>query len=134
ISDHLVQDLTDSSIPIDTWDYNNLPTLVPPIEEICDAGSEQPRNGKCTFDFTYKGDCNSGSESIVRSWTIKWDGDGDGDGVLDEIGRPEYCRKNEDTISCGNVVKLGFFGLFNLIISVLALIGVYFVLAWKKKL
>jgi hypothetical protein len=103
-----------------------LPADIGEIQRICDAEDEVPQEGKCVFTFDYKGDCNAGSEDVVRTWTVVWN--------ADDPLKPNYCQPGSDTLSCGNVVKLGFFGLFNLIVSVLALIGVYLVLAWKKKL
>ncbi|MAG02958.1 hypothetical protein CMI42_06475, partial [Candidatus Pacearchaeota archaeon] len=124
VSDHKVQDLTDNSAPIQNWDYNSLPSN---ISELCSAGSDTPQSGKCSFDFKYEGNCNDGDEFVVRSWIVHWD---QGDGG--ESARPGYCEDDSDTVICGNVVKLGFFSLWNLLIVVLGLVVFYgFVLGRK---
>jgi len=115
ISSHKVQNWTSASLPAPIWDYSNLPAN---IGALCNAGSDVAQSGKCTFNFAYVGDCGTGDEFVQRSWTVYWDG---------QAGQPPaYCVDGADTISCGNVVKLSFFGLWQFVLVILCLAGLYF--------
>ena len=119
VSNHKIKIIT-SSAPFQSWDYTNFPA---DITNICLSSEEPHIQGKCTFTFTYSGSCESGDDFIKRSWTADWSTISD--------PAPDYCRDETDTVSCGDIVKLGFFGLWNFITIVLFL-TIFYYLYTKK--
>jgi hypothetical protein len=65
----------------------------------------------CSFAFTYTGDCSDGDEYIRRDWTA--------------TGTLSFCQNGNDIIACAQLVRLDFFNWINLVITILALIGIY---------
>ena len=114
VSNHKIKVIT-SNVPFQSWDYTNLPS---DITNICIATELPEIQGKCAFTFTYSGSCESGDDFIKRSWTADWSTISD--------PAPDYCRDQTDTISCGDIVKLDFFGLWNLLTVALFLIIFYY--------
>jgi len=105
-------------LPNTVWDLSG---GVPPTGmEVCDPGSDpDPVIGQCNFEFTYTGDCSEGYDYIRRSWSASWD-------PPEAEQMPDYCKPGSDTISCENVVRLGFFNWVNVVIVVFILIVIYY--------
>ncbi len=103
------------------FDFNNLPNN---IQQSCNAQSS-PISGECTFDFTYQGNCDT-DEFIRRSWTASYEN------AAASSNDPEYCADGTDSIPCGQIVRLPFFNNFNLIITILSLITIYYFIIKKR--
>ena len=86
----------------------------------CNGGS----GGTCTFIESTNDDCSDGF--LTYSWTSAWTGPA-GD-------EPEECSDGSKVIECPVQIQLPFFGIYNLIVSMLLIAMVYFIMFKKKKL
>ena len=120
VSSHKVSKVTQDKI--ENFDYDNLPGN---ISSTCNSRGE-PTTGKCVFDFTYSGSCLDGDEFVIRSWTAFFETN------AASANNPDYCVDGSDAIPCEKVVRLDFFNFFNLIITILTLIVIYFLLNKNK--
>ncbi|MFH1358593.1 MAG: hypothetical protein ABIH37_01765 [archaeon] len=115
------EDLEDTTIPIRTWSY----PLDTTGQTYCSISSVEDNTGTCQLPMTITGSCEDGDTFIRRSWGFVWSGD--------PSLKPLSCVAGSDTISCENVVRLGFFNYINIILIVLILIAIYFAIIKKQK-
>ena len=78
---------------------------------------------RCEFDFSIVDNCDS-TGFIDRTWTVEWL---NSDGTPSSTLPPLYCQPGDDQVTCENIVKLPFFGLWQVILTIVSLAGIYFI-------
>jgi len=121
-SNHKVGKISEDRIQ--NWNFSSLPTTI-----LSDCSAPGPsQSGQCTFEFTYQGNCLDGDEFITRSWTADYATTGAT--ATDPL---DYCQPGSEIIPCERVVRLPFFGIQNIILTIMVLIIIYYFIIRKKK-
>jgi len=81
--------------------------------------------GRCVYTETSTGSCETDG-FLSSSWTAVWFGD--------PSEREASCVGGEKVIECPAQIPLSFFNLYNMLITLLAIAGIYGILSLKKKL
>jgi hypothetical protein len=94
----------------------------------CKAGSSEidspTEEGYCKYDTNTVGSCEGGG-FLIAEWTATWEGD--------ENDESAKCVDGSRTIECPAQIQLAFFNLYNMLITLLAIAGIYGILSLKKK-
>lgn len=107
----------------DTWSVQDQASE---INAACnDPGRE--RTGACSFTFTYTGSCLDGDEFVTRSWTADYENSGAS--FSDPLG---YCEPGSEIIACERVIRLPFFSLQNIIVTIILLVLIYWFILRDK--
>jgi len=80
--------------------------------------------GKCIYTSTTTGSCADGG-FLTSSWTAEWIGDAS--------SREASCRSDSAVIECPAQIQLAFFNLYNMLITLLAIAGIYGIISLRKK-
>jgi len=91
------------------------------LNTVCGTGIPE-LNGTCIYSVSGSTECSGGYRHI--SWSARWTGS--------ESSRPVNCVDGSKTIACVAGALLGFFSLFNFILSV-SLIIVFYIFITKRK-
>jgi len=91
----------------------------------CSIGSTNPPIGTCTYTSTTTGSCETDG-FLSSSWTALWTGS--------SSSREASCVDGTKVIECPAQIPLSFFNLYNMLITLLAIAGIYGILSLKKKL
>jgi len=102
------------------WDTSE--SLCESIWEIKSPPSPAGEAGRCEYTETTTGSCEDGF--LTSSWNATWTGS----------GINSDCVDGQKIIECPAQIQLAFFNLYNMLITLLAIAGIYGILSLRKKL
>lgn len=103
-------------------EWNTSESLCKSIWEIESPPSSPEEAGRCTYTETTTGSCDTDG-FLNSSWTATWTG-----------SNPNAaCADGQKAIICPAQVQLAFFNLYNMLITLLAIAGIYGILSLRKK-
>jgi len=118
VSDHKIEKISTR----ESWNYASPPAN---INSICDTPEEATLD-TCSFVFSYTGSCLDGDEFITKSWTAERKNNAASFSDLD------YCSPGSEIIACERVIRLPFFSLQNIIVTILIIGLIYYWRIHKK--
>jgi len=115
-----------SCTDFDNYDYGNLDCGGDcQFDTQCFRDSDSPTVvGKCVYTSATTGSCETDS-FLTSSWTATWIGDAS--------SRSTSCVDGQDVIECPAQIQLAFFNLYNMLITLLAIAGIYGIISLRKK-
>jgi len=102
------------------------------IEPNCD-GNNPTVIGSCFYEESTSDDCDD--DFLDYSWTGLWEYDelNTGPPYYDPDNKIAQCTSDSQQVPCPAQIKLPFFGIFNLIATIIIISIIYFLLGNKKK-